>query len=375
MDFAFTEQQEMLRKIARDFLTAECPKDFVRKMVKDEVGCTPEIWNKMAELGWPGLIIPEEYGGIEGSFMDIVALVEETGRASLPGPLVSSLIGTLAILQLGSEEQKKDLLPKIASGEIIVTLAINEPYKGHDLDNIECQAVSDGNEYVIDGVKVSVENAHIADLLLCAARCRHGSAKEGIDLFIIDAKNSSLSMTAINTIAGDKQYQVELKGVRIPENQRLGEAHRGKDQIRRAIQAATVLKCAEMVGGAQQMMDMTVTYVKERVQFDHPIGSLQAIQHHCANMMVDLEGMRYITNLAAWKMSEGLTADKEIAMAKAWCSDAYQRVADLAHQSHGAIGFCEDHDLPLYSKKAQSYDFMYGDAQLQRRFVAKEIGL
>jgi alkylation response protein AidB-like acyl-CoA dehydrogenase len=329
----------------------------------------------MAELGWPGLIIPEEYGGIEGSFMDIVALVEETGRASLPGPLVSSLIGTLAILQLGSEEQKKDLLPKIASGEIIVTLAINEPYKGHDLDNIECQAVSDGNEYVIDGVKVSVENAHIADLLLCAARCRHGSAKEGIDLFIIDAKNSSLSMTAINTIAGDKQYQVELKGVRIPENQRLGEAHRGKDQIRRAIQAATVLKCAEMVGGAQQMMDMTVTYVKERVQFDHPIGSLQAIQHHCANMMVDLEGMRYITNLAAWKMSEGLTADKEIAMAKAWCSDAYQRVADLAHQSHGAIGFCEDHDLPLYSKKAQSYDFMYGDAQLQRRFVAKEIGL
>jgi len=375
MDFAFTEQQEMLRKIARDFLATECPKDFVRKMVQDEVGCTPELWNKMAELGWPGLTIPEAYGGIEGSFMDIVALVEETGRASLPGPLLSSLVGTLAILQLGSEEQKKDLLPKIASGEIIVTLAVNEPYRGHDLDTIQCQAVSDGNEYVIDGVKVSVQNAHIADLLLCAARCRHGEAKEGIDLFIVDSKDPNLNMVPIASIAGDKQYQVELKGVRIPEDRRLGEAHRGKDQIRRVLQSATVLKCAEMVGGAQQMMDMTVNYVKERVQFDHPIGSLQSLQHHCANMTVDLEGMKYITYLAAWRMSEGLTSDKEIAMAKAWCGEAFQRIADLAHQSHGAIGFCEDHDLPLYSKKAQSHDFTYGDALYQRRFVAKEIGL
>ena len=375
MDFAFTEQQEMLRKIARDFLATECPKDFVRKMVKDEVGCTPELWNKMGELGWPGLIIPEEYGGIEGSFMDIVALVEETGRASLPGPLFSSLIGTLAIIQMGSEEQKKELLPKIASGEIIVTLAINEPYRGHELDTIQCEAASDGNEYVINGVKVSVQNAHIADVLLCAARCRHGSAKECIDLFLVDAKDPSLSMTPIKTIAGDKQYQVELQGVRTPENRRLGEADRGTDQVRSLIQAATVLRCAEMLGGAQQMMDMTVTYVKERIQFDHPIGSLQALQHHCANMMVDLEGMRYITYLAAWKTSERLPADKEIAMAKAWCGEAYQRIADLAHQSHGAIGFCEDHDLPLYSKKAQSYDFTFGDSRFQRRLVAKQIGL
>ncbi len=375
MDFAFTEQQEMLRKIARDFLATECPKDFVRKMVKDEVGCTPELWNKMAGLGWPGLIIPEEFGGIEGSFMDIVALIEEIGRACLPGPLFSSLIGTLAIAQLGSDDQKKELLPKIATGETIVTLAVNEPHRGQDLDAIQCQAVLDGNEYNIDGVKVSVQNAHIADLFLCVARCRHGAAKEGIDLFIVDAKNPGLTMAPIETIAGDKRYAVEFKGVRIPENRRLGEAHRGKDQIRQVIQAATVLACAEMVGGAQQMMDMTVTYVKERVQFDHPIGSLQSIQHHCANMTIDLEGMKYITYLAAWKMSEGMAADREIAMAKAWCGEAYQRIADLAHQSHGAIGFCEDHDLPLYSKKAQSYDFIFGDAPFQRRFVAKEIGL
>lgn len=375
MDFAFTEQQEMLRKIARDFLTTECPKDFVRKMVKDEVGCTPELWNKMAELGWPGLIIPEEYGGIGGNFMDIVALVEEMGRACLPGPFFSSLVGTLAILNMGSDDQKKELLPKIASGDLIVTLAVSEPHMSYELDAIECQAVSDNNGFAVDGIKVSVENAHIADLLLVAARCRHGSAKEGIDIFIVDAKNRNVNMAAIETIAGDKQHQVELKGVQIPENGRLGDAHRGKDQIHQLIQAATVLKCAEMVGSAQQIMDITVAYVKERVQFDHPIGSLQAIQHHCANMMVDLEGMRYITYLAAWKLSEGMAAGRDIAMAKAWCSQAYQRIADLAHQSHGAIGFCEDHDLPLYSKRARTNDSIYGNTQTQRRFVAKEIGL
>jgi alkylation response protein AidB-like acyl-CoA dehydrogenase len=130
-----------------------------------------------------------------------------------------------------------------------------------------------------------------------------------------------------------------------------------------------------MLGGAQQVMDMTVDFVKERVQFEHPIGSLQAIQHHCANMMIDLEGIRYITYLAAWKVNEGLPFSKEAAIAKAWASEAYRRISDLAHQCHGAIGFCEDHDLPLYSKRAKASEFAFGDAQFQRRLVAQKIGL
>jgi 3-oxocholest-4-en-26-oyl-CoA dehydrogenase beta subunit len=375
MDFSFTEEQEMLRKIARDFLATECPKDLVRKMVKDEKGYTPDLWNKLAELGWTGLIIPEKYGGIGGSFLDVVALVEEMGRACLPGPFHSSLIGTLALLKMGSEHQQAELLPKIASGELILTTAFSEPGTGYELDDLQCQATVDGNEYVINGTKLFVENAQVADLIVCAARSSHGTRQEGIDLFLVDASSPNMSLTPIDTVAGDKQCQVIFKGVGIPESNRLGETHTGKDHIKRLLEIATVLKCAEILGGAQQVLDMTVTYAKERVQFDHPIGSLQAIQHHCANMMVDLEGMRYITYLAAWKVNENLPFSKDAAMAKSWCSDAYKRICDLAHQCHGAIGFCEDHDLPLYSKRAKASEFAFGDAQYQRRFVAKEIGL
>ena len=375
MDFSFTEQQEMLRKIARDFLATECPRESVRQLLKDEKGYPPELWNKMAELGWTGLVIPEQYGGIEGDFLDATALVEEMGRAALPGPFFSSLIGTLAILQDGSEQQKKELLPKIASGELTLTLAVNEPDAGYQLDALQCQALAEGNDYVIKGTKLFVENAHVADVIVCTAKSKDNTGKEGITLFLVDAKDPNVTCTPIDTIAGDKQSKVELRGVRVAQSKVLGEVHKGNERLERLLNVGAILKCAEMLGGAQQVMDMTVDYVKERVQFDHPIGSLQAIQHHCANMMIDLEGIRYITYLAAWKVNEGLPFNKEAAMAKAWASEAYQRICDLAHQCHGAIGFCEESDLPLYSKRVKASQFAFGDSEFQRRSVAEAIGL
>jgi alkylation response protein AidB-like acyl-CoA dehydrogenase len=375
MDFSFTEEQEMLRKIARDFLATECPKDLVRQMVKDEKGYTPELWKKMAELGWMGLIIPEEYGGIGGSFLDVVVLLEEMGRACLPGPFFSSLIGTLAILEAGNAPQKKELLPKIAQGELLSTLAVSEPYVGYEIDAFQCQAMLKGKEYVINGTKLFVENAHVADLIVCAARSKDGTGHQGITLFLANAKSPNLTCTLIETIAGDKQCEVSFQGVKIPQSSILGEIGRGGEYLKRLLQVAAVAKCAEMLGSAQQVLDITVNYVKERVQFDHPIGTLQAIQHHCANMLIDLEGIRYVTYLAAWKVNEGLPFSKEAAIAKAWASEAYRRISDLAHQCHGAIGFCEDHDLPLYSKRAKASEFAFGDARFQRRFVAQEIGL
>ncbi len=375
MDFSFTEEQEMLRKIARDFLSTECPKDLVRKMVKDEKGYTPELWGKMAELGWMGLIIPEKYGGIEGSFLDIAVLLEEMGRAALPGPFFPTLIGSLAILELGSAEQKNELLPKIAQGKLVLTLAISEPDVGYELTALQCQVTAEGKEYTVDGTKLFVEYAHIANLMLCAARSKGSAGQQGITLFLIDAKDPNLTLTPIETIAGDKQFEVRLKRIRVPQSGILGEAHKGGEYLQKLLQVATVAKCAEMVGGAQQVLDMTVDYAKQRVQFDHPIGSLQAIQHHCANMLIDLEGMKYVTYVAAWKVSEGLPFSKEAAMAKAWASEAYRRISDLAHECHGAIGFCEDHDLPLYSKRAKASEFAFGDARFQRRLVAQEIGL
>ena len=375
MDFAFTEEQEMLRKMARDFLAAECPRDTVRKLIKDEKGFTPELWAKMTELGWPGLIIPEQYGGVGGSFMDIVALVEEMGRGALVGPFFSSLVGTLAVLEMADDQQKAELLPKIASGKLILTTAFSEPGVGYELDAIQCQATAEGDDWVINGTKLFVENAHLADLILVAAKTKHATKQEGLDLFLVDAKSPNVTCSTIETISGDKQSKVIIKGLKLSEAKRLGEAHRGKERITRLLEMATVLKCAEMEGGAQQVLDMTVTYLKERIQFDKPIGTLAPLQHHAANMAVDLEGMKYITYHVAWKVNENLPFAKDVAMAKSWCSDAYRRICDLAHQCHGAIGFCEDHDLPLYSKRSKVSEFAFGDAQYQRRFVAKDIGL
>jgi alkylation response protein AidB-like acyl-CoA dehydrogenase len=375
MDFTFTEEQEMLRKMARDFLGAECPRDTVRKLIKDEKGFTPELWAKMTELGWPGLIIPEQYGGVGGSFMDIVALVEEMGRGALVGPFFSSLVGTLAVLEMASDQQKADLLPKIASGKLILTTAFSEPGVGYELDAIQCQATAEGDDWVINGTKLFVENAHLADLMLVATKTKHATKQEGLDLFLVDPKSPSVTCSMIDTISGDKQSKVIISGLKLTEAKRLGEAHRGKDRITRLLEMATVLKCAEMQGGAQQVLDMTVTFLKERIQFEKPVGTLGALQTHAANMAVDLEGMKYITYQVAWKVNENLPFAKDVAMAKSWCSDAYRRICDLAHQCHGAIGFCEDHDLPLYSKRSKVSEFAFGDGLFQRRFVAKEIGL
>lgn len=375
MDFTFTEEQEMLRKMARDFLNTECPRDTVRQLIKDEKGHTPELWSKMTELGWPGLVIPEQFGGVGGSFMDIVALVEEMGRGAMVGPLFASLVGTLAVMEMGSDQQKADLLPKIAGGKLVLTTAVSEPGVGFELDAIACQATAEGDDWVIDGTKLFVDSAHVADIILVATKTRHAAKQEGIDFFLVDAAAPGVTITPIETISGDKQSKVVIKGLKVTEAGRLGEAHRGKDRIARLLEMATVLKCAEMEGGAQQVLDMTVAFLKERVQFDKPIGVLGALQTHAANMAVDLEGMKYITYLVAWKVNDHQPITKDVAMAKAWCSEAYRRICDLAHQCHGAIGFCEDHDLPLYSKRSKVSEFAFGDALFQRRLVAKEIGL
>ncbi len=375
MDFSYSEEQEMLRKIARDFLATECPRDTIRQMIREQTGHDPKLWQKMAELGWMGLVIPEEFGGTGGSFLDAAALIEETGRASLPGPFFTTLVGTLALMNMGSQPQKQELLPQVAEGSMVLTLAISEPGVGYELDAIRSQATVKNGGYVIKGTKLFVDNADVADMMICLAGIRSGTGKRQVTPFLVDMRSPGVVCTPLQSLGGEKQFQVTLKNVKVPHGRMLAEGMETEREVRRLIKWAATLKCAEMVGGAQQVMDMTTDYVKERVQFDHPIGSLQALQHHCANMLIDLEGMKYITYLAAWRINEGIPYSKEAAMAKSWNSDAYKRICDLAHQCHGAIGFCEDHDLPLYSKRVMPSAFAFGDAPTQRQFVARAIGL
>jgi len=378
MDFSLSEEQEMLKKMARDFLAEKCPTTLVREMETDEKGYSPELWREMAELGWMGLVFPEKYGGSEMGLLDLAVLLEEMGRACLPGPFFSTVVlGGLTVLDTGSEEQKQKYLPGIASGEAIFTLALTEASARYDADSITVKATADGNDYIIDGTKLFVPDAHIADYLLCVARTdEQGKAKDdGISIFIVDAKSPGLSNTVLKTIAGDKLCEVVFDRVRVPKENILGEFNKGWGVVQKIIERAAVAECCVLTGVIQRVLEMTLDYAKDRKQFDRPIGSFQVIQHYCADMAADVEGTRYSTYQAAWALSEGLSCTKEVAIAKAWAGEAYERVVTQSHQIHGAIGCTIDHDLQLYTKRGKTAQLSYGGGDYYREVVAQEMGL
>lgn len=340
-----------------------------------DTGYSPELWKKMAELGWMGIMFPESYYGMEGSFLDLAVLLEEMGRACLPSPFFSTVIlSGLSILEGGSDKQKEELLPSIVSGDSIFTLAITEPSGKYTPDGIGITAAKSNKGYVIDGTKLFVPDAQIANYIIVVARTKQGNGADGITLFIVDSKTPGITCTPLLTIAGDRQFEMVFDKVEVSNESILGDIDQGWSVIEKIWPKVLVAKCAEMAGGAQQALEITIDYAKEREQFGKPIGCLQAIQHHCSDMVSDVDGCRYITYLAAWMLSEGLPCIKEVAMAKAWCSDAFRRVTAKGQQVHGAIGFTEEHDLHLYYKSAKSWELLYGDSGLHRETVAKQMG-
>ncbi len=377
MDFGLSEEQEMLKTSARDFLLKECPKQLVRQLDESDEGYSPELWRKMAGLGWLGLPFPERYGGGGGSFMDLAILLEAMGYNVLPGPFFSTVVlSGLAITAAGTEAQKQEFLSRITAGKLILTLALTETDARYTAASVKTTATADNGSYVINGTKLFVPDAHIADYLLCVARTKAaGKPENGLSLFLVDARSPGVKCTLLKTLARDKKCEVIFDNVSVPKENMLGRLNKGWQVIQDLLQKATVAKCAEMVGGAQAALDMAVAYAKERVQFNRPIGSFQAIQHHCANMVSDVDGSRFVTYKAAWKVSEGLPATMDVAIAKAWTGEAYNRVTLLAHQIFGAVGFTMDHDMHLYYRRAKAGDIMFGDSALQRAVVARELGL
>jgi alkylation response protein AidB-like acyl-CoA dehydrogenase len=375
MDFDFNEEQKMFKQGVREFFEKECPKSLVKKMMEDEKGNPPEIWHKMAELGWLGLIFPEKYGGGGGNIIDLVALEEEMGRACVPGAFFSTvLLGGFFILNNGSEEQKRDLLTKVAKGELILTLALNEINANYEAASIETKAVSDKDNYIINGTKLFVPDAHIADYIICIARTQKGPKPEdGITAFLVDRKSAGVSCTLLKTIAGDKLCEVIFDKVRVSKNNIVGKLDQAWAPLEQTLQQVVIARCAEMVGGAQRALEMAADHAKQRVQFDRPIGSFPVIQHLIANSMMDVDASRFLTYEAAWKYSEGLPCAKEIAMAKLYTSDACQRVTATGEQILGGIGYTTDGDMQLYYKRAKAAELTLGDGNFHRKALAKEL--
>jgi len=379
MNFGFNEEQELLRSTARKFFDNECTSETVRKLMEGPEGMTPDLWKKLAEQGWLGLIVPDEHGGMGLGIVDLVVLMEEMGRAVVPGPFFSTvLLGGLAILEAGTDAQKKAWLARLASGEARAALAWMEPSADLGARGITLQATGKGGGHTLNGTKLFVQDAHTADVIVVAARTTTGkTSEEGISLFLVPKGSAGLTVTLLPTMDQTRKLcEVVFKDVAVGPEALMGQAGSGWVPLARIIDKATVGLCAEMCGGAQKVLDMTVEYAKIRQAFGRPIGSYQGVKHKAADMLVDVENSKSITYYAAWAMDEGVAEGPlAVSMAKAYVSDAYRRVAGAGIQLHGGIGFTWEHDLHLYFKRAKGSEFTFGDATWHRERVAQLVNL
>ena len=330
----------------------------------------------MAELGWMGLIIPEKYDGMSYTFQDLTVLLEETGRNILPGPLICTITSTFPIIEAGTEEQKREFLPKIARGELILTTALLEVEGTFNASGITISATPNGEDFVINGTKLFVEMAHVANYIICATRTKNeASPEKGITLLIVDTKTPGIHCEVIPTMAEDKQCEVRFENVNVPKKNMLGKIDQGWPIIEMVLRKGAIAKCAESIGAIQACIEMTVAYSKERVQYDRPIGAFQALQHIMVDMWTAMQTSRYLVYKAAWRESEDLSCAKEASIAKAYVNEVYKNVSKWAIRLHGAIATSYDHDIPLYYRRSKAADIVFGGTDFHRELVAQEIGL
>jgi alkylation response protein AidB-like acyl-CoA dehydrogenase len=379
MDFGFNQEQELLRATARKFLESECTSEFVRARMAEPAGVTDAFWAKLAEQGWLGLIYPEAYGGAGLGFVDLTVLMEEMGRAVMPGPFFSTvLLGGLTILEAGSDTQKKEWLNKIGEGSAKATLAFTEPNARWDAAAVTATASEAGGKFTLNGTKLFVLDAHTADVIVVVARTREGKRpEEGLSLFLVPKGAKGLEVTLLPTMDQTRKLcEVTLKDVSVGADALVGPKDGAWAPLSRVLDRATVALCAESCGGAQRVLDMTTDYAKIRIAFGKPIGSYQGVKHKAADMLVDVENAKSLTYYAAWAVDENVPeAPLAASMAKAYVSDAYRKTAGAGIQLHGGIGFTWEHDLHLYFKRAKSSEFTFGDASYHRERVAQLINL
>jgi alkylation response protein AidB-like acyl-CoA dehydrogenase len=368
MDFRPSAAQQLLVSTARDFLRQHCPIELALQLALDARGFDDKLWRRTAELGWPGLLVPAELGGSGGTLVDAILLVEEMARACLPGPFVSSaVVSTSLLVVAGSQAQQARLLPALASGERTSTLAFVEATGAADLDAILLECAVPGR---LNGRKLFVKDAHIADDLIVAVR-----SGADLRLLVIPTTRPGITTLPLDTVSGEKLFEVVFDDVAVGAEDTLAAPGGGRAALATALRAGALARTAEMVGGAQRILDIAVEHAKTRVQGGRPIGGYQAIQHSCADLVRDVDASRGLLYAAAWKSAEEQSADVDVAMAKAYAADACLAVARRGHQIFGAMSYCEEHPLHLIHKRILAASVDFGDAGLHLETVARGIGL
>lgn len=376
MNYDLNEEQIMLKNTARRFLAEVCNGYFIKEMKQDAKGYTEDLWKKMAELGWMCILIPEEYDGIGGSVLDMAVLMHEIGYSCLPGPFFSTaVVGAIALMEAGSEAQKKTILPDVAAGERKLSLAWLEEEGLNSARGIHLTARKEGGEYILNGTKLFVKDVHVADTIIVVARTPESIGEEDITLLLVDGKGSGLSVNPLSVTSGEKLSELVFNQVRVPEGNVLGVPNQGWAVFKKIMLKCAVLKSAEMSGGAEKVMEFATAYAKERVQFGRPIGAFQAIAHHCANIWTEFDTSNLLMYQAAWRISAGLDYEREAVICKAYVSDSYRRLLKLGAQVLGGTGFCEEHDFHLYCQRGKASELDFGDSDFYRELWAQEMGL
>jgi alkylation response protein AidB-like acyl-CoA dehydrogenase len=369
MDFTLSEEQQLFKTSVNNFLSKNYQTDVLRKMLRGETGFPSELWEKISELGWLGVAIPEEYGGSGMGFQELIILFEETGSACLVSPLLSTVLSSLLILEAGNKKQKENLLPGLAEGKVLITLALHERGFYYQEGGIQVKASTIPEGYILDGLKTPVPGGKKADYFICLAKTDDLNST----LFIVKADSPGVTLTPLKTIADDDQVEIHFDQVAVSPEDVLGDVGRGWIHMERIIAKAALLKSAEMLGGSRKTLGMCVDYMKVREQFGQFLGNFQAVQHKCAEMLTLVELSRDIVYKPAWMIDQGMDADLDIAMAKAWTSDAYRKVVQTSFQLFGAIAFCEEHDMQLYLRQAKAGEVNFGDAIFQRDLIADRL--
>jgi alkylation response protein AidB-like acyl-CoA dehydrogenase len=369
LDLEFSPEQEMLRETVRGVCATTCPLSVVREMEDDPVGYSPELWKQLSHLDLIGLQIPEEYGGSSMTTLENVVLYEEFGRSLAPSPhFVSSILCGGVLVGAGSDAQKQEWLPRIVTGEAILSAAWLEPDNGFGPRGVQMRAEPNGEGFTLSGTKRHVAFASSAARLLVLARV--GPSPLDIDLFLVDPTAAGVTLTQQMTIGSDTQYRIDFDGVRVDGSDRIGGTGSGWSTWDTVMHDGAILAAAQAVGGTQYALDITVQYAKDRHQFDKPLGAFQALAHYLADDATAVDGAEALVHEAAWARSEGRSVAKLAPMAKLFACETFREVTATAQQIFGGIGFTVEFDIQLYFRRAKQLQLSWWDTRALEERVA-----
>jgi alkylation response protein AidB-like acyl-CoA dehydrogenase len=375
LDLGLTESEEMLKKTALDFLRRDAPKEVVQNLQETDTGITDELWKKAVDMGWLGVIIPEEYGGAGNPLTSAAVLFEALGTGPLPGPYFSSgILGSLIILEAGSDDQKRSILPGVAKGEDILTLALTEAEYSWEPGGVQTTATGKNGDFVLDGVKLFTIDAQAATHFVVAARTgKQADPARGISLFLVDSKSDGVSVRRLPGFLSGRTFEVKLESVKVPGAAILGEKGAGWPALKRAIDKAIPVLCAYKVGGCQAVFDMTLEYSRIRVQFGQAIGRFQRVQDMIIEIVNHLDAARWATYEALWKLDTQMPAEESVHMAKAVASEAYWEACTWGHRVFSGISYSQEHPLSFHTRASRSLYSYLGEPAYHRQQLAQLI--